>query len=488
MCGVVGVIGEKHAAQEIHRALFALQHRGQDAAGILSYDFIEKTFHLDKDAGLVADVFDKESIENLKGQMAIGHTRYSTLGSTNKSEVQPFLTNFPYGIGMVHNGNLVNYEETKEELRNDLCRWTLTKSDLEILLNFLSHNLSTQANKGTDLFQIFSSSYKKLYEQVKGAYSVVGMIAEKGMFAFTDPNGIRPLMLGTKVIQTEKGEQKAYCLTSEKQVFNYLGYSFERDLEPGEFVLIYDGKIQTTRGFAENARPCMFEWVYFASAESAWHGRSVYEVRLNLGKELAQSVRSAINMGHLQPDIVAPIPDTSRTAAVSLAEELGIPYREVLIKNRYIQRSFILNETKRDKAVDLKLGLVESEIKGKKILLVDDSIVRGTTAKKIILLLKNAGAAAVYLASTCPPVRYPCFYGIDFPDSNELVAHNKTVSDIESRLGADAVIYLPLLALKRAIGLNQLCSACLDGNYPVKVDQEKYMQSRLSNLKEGVRV
>lgn len=484
MCGVVGLIGEAKAGEKLYPALFALQHRGQDAAGILSFEFSRGEFHLEKDLGLVAQVFPNERLLRLKGSMALGHTRYSTIGTVAKEDLQPLVLSYPNGLGMVHNGNVTNYSEILEYVRKRRSRWTFTRNDLEILLHMMSMGISDRLDNG-EIFNadVLAKAARDVVTQVKGAYSIIGMIADQGMFAFCDSQGIRPLLIGRK---WQDGKY-SYCLASEKQVFFGLGYEYWRDLGPGEFVFIDQNLNFFSFPLAEKqARPCMFEWIYFAGAETEWHGRPVYEVRLRLGEILAEETQRKMQEEHFQVDIVAPVPDTSRAAALRLAEVLKKPYREVLIKNRYVQRSFIVNEPEVRKAmVNLKLLPVESEIRGKKILLVDDSIVRGTTSARIIQLLREAGADKVYLASTCPPIRHPCFYGIDFPDGESLVAHDKSEEQVARLLGVDALIYFPLSSLKKAIGLESLCTACLDGDYPVPVSKSEFLETRGRNIGGG---
>lgn len=475
MCGVVGLIGEEQAGEKLYPALFALQHRGQDAAGILSYDFERSQFHLEKDPGLVEDVFSSERRKRLRGGMALGHTRYSTIGSVDKEDIQPIFLSYPYGIGMVHNGNVTNYDEIADHLRHRKLRWTFSRNDLEILLHMTAVGLAARKDN-QDLATSLAEAIKELLEQVQGAYSAIGMLADQGMFAFCDKNGIRPLLIGRK----KRGGKYSYCFASEKQVFFGLGYDYWRDLRPGELVFVdREQEIHSFLLSEKKPRPCMFEWIYFAGSETEWHGRPVYEVRLKLGEILAEECRKK----GLDIDVVAPVPDTSRAAACRLAETLGKPYREVLIKNRYVQRSFIVNEPEvRRLMVNLKLSPVQSEIKGKKILLVDDSIVRGTTSARIVRLLRDAGAEKVYLASTCPPIRHPCFYGIDFPEGESLVAYKRTEEEVARLLEVDGLVFLPLGRLKEGLGLSSLCSACLDGDYPVPVSSENFLKTRNLNI------
>ncbi len=481
MCGVVGIIGPEEAAKEVFLGLFTLQHRGQDAAGILSYNEGEGPgFHLYKDNGLVESVFNEEIVNRLPGRMAIGHTRYSTVGKSGDTrDIQPLVLNYPYGIGMAHNGNLVNYYPLVEKLRRERHRMPLTNSDLEVIQNLFADAL-LEAGGGIDeklSFAQLETAVNSVMKSAIGGYSVVSMIAGQGMFAFRDPKGIRPLILGKReaMVRDATGalvKKDAYCVTSEMVLLNFLGYEPIGDLQAGELIFVdLEGKLERkVLPLAQTPTPCMFEWVYFAGAESVLEGKPVYNARLELGKGLARKIRSHIDRGEMKPDIVVPVPETSRIAAIALAEELGLPYREVLIKNRYIQRSFILNTPeKRAKAVDLKLNPVRSEIEGKNVLLVDDSIVRGTTSKRLVDLVRRAGAKEVYFVSTCAPIRNPCYYGIDFPSTEELIATGRDEKQIAEALNADQVIYLDQERLREAIGLKSLCMACLDGKYPTDI-------------------
>jgi amidophosphoribosyltransferase len=481
MCGVVGIVGPEEAAKEVFLGLFTLQHRGQDAAGILSYDEGEGPgFHLFKENGLVESVFNEEIVNRLPGRMAIGHTRYSTVGnSDNKSDIQPLVLNYPYGIGMAHNGNLVNYYSLVEKLKRERRRMPLTNNDLEVIQNLFADALleGGAGNEEKLRFDQLERAVGSVMKQAVGGYSVVSMIAGQGMFAFRDPKGIRPLILGRRetMVRDANGslvKKPAYCITSEMILLSFLGYEAVGDLKAGELVFVdLEGKIERkVLGPPQTPTPCMFEWVYFAGAESVLEGKPVYNARLALGKGLAARVKECVASGEMTPDIVVPVPETSRIAAIALAEDLGLPYREVLIKNRYIQRSFILNTPeKRTKAVDLKLNPVKSEIEGKNVLLVDDSIVRGTTSKRLVDLVRRAGAKEVYFVSTCSPIRHPCYYGIDFPSPEELIATGREESQIAQALNADKVIYLDQESLREAIGLPSLCMACLDGKYPTDV-------------------
>lgn len=492
MCGVVGLIGTPEAAREAFLGLTTLQHRGQDAAGILTYN--ADGFHRVKNIGLVDSVFTRENMETLTGNLAVGHARYATIGRGDLNDVQPFVLSYPFGIGMVHNGNLVNVGQLTDELKKKSRRHLLTRSDTEIILNLFAESLassvSTESLDGEPElgFDQICSAVSEVFGRVNGSYSIVTLVAGQGLVAFRDPNGIRPLVWGKrKSRRTEEGVQEgglptgeAHMVASESVALAFLGYDEIRDIAPGEVLFIdMKGRVRTQVLKQSGRNHCMFEWVYFASPESVIDGVPVYGARINLGRHLAGLVKKQIAEGRIEPDLIVPVPETSRIAAIALAEELGIPYREVLIKNRYIKRTFILDsQEKRQKAVNLKLSPVRSEIQGKRVLLVDDSIVRGTTSKKIIDLVRQAGAKAVYFVSTCPPIQHPCYYGIDFPMESELLAHNRKAAEIERELGADAVIYQDEDGLKGSIlraGKADFspCMACLNGKYPTDVTSAK---------------
>jgi amidophosphoribosyltransferase len=492
MCGVIGITGSYDeskvpywAAYEAYRGLLTLQHRGQDAAGILSYDKDRRKFYGHKDLGLVSKAIESQHLETCTGNMAIAHTRYATVGSDGVGDLQPMVTGFPFGVGMIHNGNILNYHSLAEELGEKHDLQMLTNNDLELILHLWCQKIQEQrgnTNQGIS-FDMIKNSAKDIMLRANGAYALVGMLAGVGMFALRDPSGIRPLMLGRR--EGVKGAE--YCLASETLALNFLGFDFVRDISPGEVILISEkGEIQSSIVLEKEKKShCMFEWIYFAGAESQLEGRSVYGTRLNLGKVLSEKVQKAIESSEIKPDFVCPVPDTSRTASISLAENLSIPYREGLIKNRYIQRSFILNtQDKREKAVELKLSPVRSEIEGKNILLVDDSVVRGTTSKKIIELLKKFGAKEITLAITCPPLRYGCFYGIDFPSEQDLIANGKDEDAIAKWVGANKVIYLDEEDLKTAIGTDDLCMACVNNKYPTDVTEGKRFAQNRNSLKK----
>lgn len=501
MCGVIGVIGPLEveqslswAAYEAYRGLLTLQHRGQDAAGLLSWDAVSGKFFQHKDLGLVADVFNQERLDRMRGQISIGHTRYATAGSDDKEDLQPLALGFPLGVGMAHNGNLVNAASLSQELTDKYQLQFMTSNDLEVLLNLWCTSLLEQ-DDGVDKKFTFPKAQKaaqRIFDEAVGGYAVVGMVAGEGLFALRDPDGIRPLVLGEKVVVDQHGiEAKSYCICSETNALNFLGHTYVKDIAPGEMIFIdLKGRVQSTLEVANGPKktisPCMFEWIYFSGAESTIEGRSVYQARLNLGKRLAIKCQTLIDEGLLKPDVVCPVPDTSRTACFALSEDLKVPYREVLIKNRYIQRSFILNSQEaREKAVELKLSPVRSEIEGKNLLLVDDSIVRGTTSKKIIALLKRFGAKDITLAVTCPPIRYACYYGIDFPSQDELIAGQNAAELIAQFIGANRVVFLDESDIIEAIQLPNLCMACLNKDYPTSVSEGQAFGENRRKTKGG---
>ncbi|MEO5971436.1 MAG: amidophosphoribosyltransferase [Bdellovibrionia bacterium] len=476
MCGIVGLIGTQEAAKEAFLGLTTLQHRGQDAAGILTYDSLG--FHSVKSTGLVESVFTRENMSSLTGNMALGHARYSTIGRGDLIDVQPFLISYPFGIGMVHNGNIVNCNELAKDLRTRGRRHMLTHSDTEIVLNLFAEGLAQfpVGDGSSNLnFDHICASVQDIFKRVNGSYSIVTLIADQGLVAFRDPYGIRPLVLGRKKVESGGF---AHIVASESVSLPFLGYEMVRDIKPGEVLFIdLEGGIHSRVLDQRKARHCMFEWVYFASPESVIDEVPVYGARINLGRNLAHLIQEQMIKKKIEVDIVVPVPETSRIAAIALAEVLRIPYREVLIKNRYIKRTFILDsQEKRQKAVNLKLSPVRSEIEGKRVLLVDDSIVRGTTSRKIIELVRSAGASKVYFVSTCPPIQNPCYYGIDFPVESELIASGRDLASIEKELSADGVIYQDLEGLERSIteassGTTPatICMACLNGKYPTDI-------------------
>ncbi len=482
MCAVVGLIETKtsseiNLAEDAYQVLTALQHRGQDASGMVSFDQESTRFHSHKKLGLVSNVFKKDDLSKFKGNVLIGHNRYTTVGYNREWDVQPMFSGFPLGIALAHNGNTINLHELKTKLQEEEKIQSLTSSDLECFLNlynlFISKEISF--NKKSITYELLIDVSKKVVDIVNGSYALVGLIANFGLFGLRDPNGIRPLVLGKK-----KGR---YCLASESGGIDFADFKFIRDIKPGECIFIdFHGNIHSTILKKSKRAHCMFEWVYFAGAESFIEGKAVYQGRLNLGKLLGRQIQKLISTNEIQPDLVSPVPDTGRTAAMALSEVINVPYRECLIKNRYAQRSFILNSQKiRDEMIQRKLVPIKSEIEGKNILLVDDSIVRGTTSKKIIQLLRKYGVNKVYFASTCPPITHSCFYGIDFPSSSELAAYGRDISEVNEDIGigADKVIYLTLENLNEALLKGKMCTGCLTGQYPTETKHgELFAQNR----------
>jgi amidophosphoribosyltransferase len=438
MCGLVGLVGKGDVGPDIYDALTVLQHRGQDAAGIMTCR--GGRFNQRKSEGLVRDVFRQDHMQRLKGPMGIGHVRYPTAGSSGPALAQPFYVNSPYGIALAHNGNLTNSDQLARELFQDDLRHLNTDSDSEVLLNIFAHELQTLGKlspTAEDIFQAVTAVHRRC----NGGYAAVALVVDYGVVGFRDPNGIRPLVVGERV--TEAGSE--YMLASESVALDVLGFRLIDDVAPGEAVFI-DARGQLhRRQCAENPRlsPCIFEHVYFARPDSMMDGVSVYKTRIRQGEALAHKIQ------RLRPDhdidVVIPIPDTSRIAGQALASELGIKFREGFMKNRYIGRTFIMpGQSQRKKSVRQKLNPVPLEFEGKNVMLVDDSIVRGTTCRQIIQMARDAGAAKVYFASAAPPVRYPNVYGIDMPSASELIAHNRSVEEICALIGADWLVFQDL--------------------------------------------
>ncbi len=463
MCGIVGVVSNAPVNQLIYDALLLLQHRGQDAAGIVTQQ--ERKFSMHKAKGMVKDVFRTRNMRSLLGNCGLGQVRYPTAGNAfSEEEAQPFYVNAPFGIVLVHNGNLTNAHALKAELFNTDHRHINTESDSEVLLNVLAHEIE-KTTRGLPLqpMDIFAA-VRNVHKRVKGSYAVIALIAGHGVLAFRDPYGIRPLCMGTN------GDGNV-MLASESVTLEGSSFTFERNVDPGEAVFVdLQGKVHAQQ-CAETPQlsPCIFEFVYLARPDSVMDGISVYQARLNLGETLAKRVISTVPPSEI--DVVIPIPESSRPSAAQLAQLLGLPYREGFVKNRYVGRTFIMpGQGVRKKSVRQKLNVIASEFKGRNVLLVDDSIVRGTTSKEIVQMARDAGARKVYLASAAPPVRFPNVYGIDMPTSSELVAHNRTVEQVREIIGCDALIYQDVDGMKKAIGSlsNKLAgfdASCFDGIY-----------------------
>ncbi len=464
MCGIFGVAGSKEASSEIYLGLMHLQHRGQDATGITTCNVESGEVYRVKDVGLVSEVFNEENINSLKGTIGIGHTRYPTVGVGDRGEVQPFFVKKPDGLGLAFNGNIVNYPLLKKKMKEEGRVYLTSNSDAEVMLQIFAD----EYEKSTGMDSVFNA-VKKVHDEVIGGYAVIMIIAEKGILAFKDQNGIRPLVMGEKDVNGKK----SYAFASESIALTIQGYNNITDLKPGEAVFAgNNGDIQRRIIDADKAASCVFEWVYFSTVESTIDGKPVYEIRKKLGQVLAEKITR--KWPDLEIDAVMPVPDTSRSAANSLAKVLGVPYEEGLIKNRYVGRTFIMPAQKmRDNAVKLKLKPVESVIKGKNVMIVDDSIVRGTTSKRIVKLAHDSGAKKVYFVSTFPPITSPCFYGIDFQRSEELIASNKTIDEVEKELGADKLIYMDVGGLENALGTKELCTGCLTEKYPTSTKHVK---------------
>ncbi|MEX1079930.1 MAG: amidophosphoribosyltransferase [Homoserinimonas sp.] len=476
MCGIVGIVSSEPANQLIYDSLLLLQHRGQDSTGIATAD--GASFHMHKAKGQVREAFRTRDMRGLPGTMGLGHVRYATRGvAENEGEAQPFYVNAPYGIVLVHNGNLTNTRELSEELFHVDRRHLNTSSDTELLVNVLAHELQEQVS-GIDLDpdQVFAA-VARVHERVEGSYAAIALIAGHGLLAFRDPFGIRPLVLGrrtTGLVGTE------WTVASESLVLESGGYDYVRDVEPGEAIFIAVNGEMVSRQCARNPRlvPCSFEYVYLARPDSVMNGISVYEARLRLGNRLADTIAQYTPLGDI--DVVMPIPDSSRPAAMQVAQKLGIEYREGFYKNRYVGRTFIMpGQAERKRSVKQKLNAMGSEFRGKNILIVDDSIVRGTTSKEIIEMARQAGANKVTFTSAAPPVRYPHVYGINMPSRQELVAHGRKIPEINTELGADHLIFQEVADMEAAIiegsTVESLEMSCFTGDYVTGTVTPEYL-------------
>jgi amidophosphoribosyltransferase len=471
MCGIIGIVGRGPVNQAIYDGLTVLQHRGQDAAGIVTCDG-GKLF-LRKDNGLVRDVFRTKHMARLKGRMGIGHVRYPTAGTSSSAEAQPFYVNSPFGITLGHNGNLTNAGSLKHELFVQDRRHINTASDSEILLNIFAQELLRQDKLRIDADDVFAA-VSGVHRRCRGAYAVVAMITDYGIVAFRDPYGIRPVVYGGR----ETAEGPEYMVASESVALDALGYELVRDLEPGEALYIdLSGRVHT-RQCADDPvlSPCIFEYVYFARPDSLIDDVFVHRARMRMGKKLAEKIQR--DWPDHDIDVVIPIPDTSRTSALELAHDLGVKYREGFIKNRYIGRTFIMpGQQMRKRSVRQKLNAIDLEFKDKNVLLVDDSIVRGTTSEEIVQMARDAGARKVYFASASPPVRYPNVYGIDMPAASELIAHGRSEEEVREAIGADRLIYQDLGDLIEAVRkgnprLTRFDCSVFDGEYVAQISTD----------------
>ena len=467
MCGIVGVISKSPVNQLIYDALLLLQHRGQDAAGIVTA--MGTKFFMHKARGMVRDVFRTRNMRALPGTLGLGQVRYPTAGNAySEEEAQPFYVNAPFGVVLVHNGNITNAHALKKELIDIDRRHLNTESDTEVLINILAHELQAAAHDlpltPVEVFKAVSAVHRR----VKGSYAVVALIAGYGLVAFRDPNGIRPLCLGSIEVA---GKDTEWMVASESVALEGNGYHLVRDVAPGEALFItLDGELHSQQcAVAPSLNPCVFEFVYLARPDSVIDGISVYHARLNMGETLAQRVISTMPPSDI--DVVIPIPESSRPSAMQLAQRLGKPYREGFVKNRYVGRTFIMpGQATRKKSVRQKLNAIGMEFKGRNVLLVDDSIVRGTTSREIVQMAREAGASKVFMASAAPPVRFPNVYGIDMPTKTELIAHGRTMDEIRDYIGCDALIYQDVDAMKRAVhalrpDLKGVEASCFDGHY-----------------------
>ncbi len=486
MCGIVGIVSKSQVNQMLYDGLTVLQHRGQDAAGIVTAD--GRTFHMHKDKGLVRDVFRTRDMRGLTGNMGIGHCRYPTAGSAaSAAESQPFYVNSPFGVVLGHNGNLVNTAELQTELFLGDLRHVNTNSDSEVLLNVLAHELA-QAARGVrlDAGAIFKA-VAGVHRRAKGAYAIVAMIAGYGMLAFRDPNGIRPLVIGKRDI--ESGVE--YMVASESVAIDVLNFTLMRDVAPGEAIFVDLSGNFFAHQCAENPslNPCIFEYVYLARPDSVIDGISVYETRSRMGNSLAKKILR--DFPNIEIDVVIPIPDTSRPSALEVAQVLGVKYREGFIKNRYIGRTFIMpGQDERKKSVRQKLNAMAIEFNDKNVLLVDDSIVRGTTSKEIVQMARDCGAKKVYFASAAPPVRFPNVYGIDMPTRGELIATGRDAAQIAEAIGADAIFYQELDDLVKDIrhcnpAITVFDASCFDGKYITGGVSAEYLAGIESSRRNG---
>lgn len=486
MCGILGVVAKTSVNQILYDGLLLLQHRGQDAAGIVTS--VSNTFHMHKGPGLVTDVFRTRNMRSLSGEAGIGHCRYPTAGSAfNAGESQPFYVNSPFGIVLGHNGNLTNSDELKEEMFRQDLRHINTNSDSEVLLNVLAHELE-QAARGVRLDpETIFTAVENVHRRCRGAYAVVVMISGYGLLAFRDPFGIRPLIYGHS--KTQQGTD--YLVASESVALTACGFDPVRDVAPGEAIFIdLSGKLHTKQ-CAANPRlaPCLFEYVYLARPDSVMDGASVYEARLNMGRHLARKIQRVLPRHDI--DVVIPVPDTSRPSALEIAKVMNISYREGFVRNRYIGRTFIMpGHTVRKKSVRQKLNVMGTEFKGKNVLIVDDSIVRGTTSREIVQMAREAGAKKVYFASAAPAVRFPNVYGIDMPTRQELIAPDRSDEEIAREIRADMVIYQDLDALKASItevnpALTEFETSCFDGIYVTGDVTREYLAKLEKNRAAG---
>ncbi len=481
MCGIIAVSGFRDVIQDLYDGLIVLQHRGQDAAGIVTFD---NQFHLKKSNGMVRDVFHSRSLSRLKGPMGIGHVRYPTAGCSSEFEAQPFFVNSPFGMALAHNGNLTNADRLSREIREQDYRHLNTTSDSEVLLNVFSLALRKQRPSNLTPDHVFRA-IKTVFRRCKGAYSAVALIGGHGIVGFRDPHGIRPLQLGKR----KYGMKEEYMIASESTVFKALDYEFIRDIRPGEVVFIdRHNRLHSRVVKKGDLSPCLFEWVYLAAPDSTIDGVNVYKARVRMGEALAEQIRKS----GIRIDSVIPIPDTGRPAAAGLADRLKVRYREGFVKNRYIGRTFIMpGQEIRKRSLNFKLHPIELEFKGNNVLLVDDSIVRGNTSRKIVEMARKAGAKKVYFASASPPIIGPDPYGIDLPTTGELIAADHSIAEICKAIGADGLFYTTVDDLHKAVrignpNIKHFSEGCFTGKYPTP-EVNKKMLIRLGCMRNTTR-
>jgi amidophosphoribosyltransferase len=474
MCGILGISGFEDVSGELVNGLVSIQHRGQDAAGVLTYN--DGRFHMHKGSGYVSDVFRKVDLSRLAGNIGLGHVRYATVGSTESIDAQPFAVNYPFGIAMVHNGNVINFVKLREVLNDEYHRMVETSNDVELLLYTFATYLQEKNLKSISLEDIYGS-VEFVQEHVKGAYSCITYIKSIGFLAFTDPYGIRPLIMGKK--ETIKGTK--YIFSSETAVFDYLGYEYVRDLEAGEVVFIdSENNVHSRILTRKKSSFCVFEYIYFAREDSVFKERLVASERVRMGKALKERIEES----GVKPDIIIDVPTSAYFFASGLAEKLDVPYRRGLAKNRFVGRSFISpTEELRRRVVRQKLNPIRDIVRDKKIAVIDDSIVRGTTSRHIVNLLKEYGAKEVYFISASPPVKFPCIYGIDMSVKKELIAANNTVEEIAEKLCCEKVIYQTVEGLRELYKDMTICDACFSGEYPTGITQEILDQIEEEKLK-----
>ena len=488
MCGIAGIYSHKSVAAELYDCIIHLQHRGQDAAGIMTYD---DRMHKEKGMGLAKEIFNEENMNLLTGNIGISHNRYPTHGGFSHGEVQPFWTSVPYGIALAHNGNLTNYQELAEEITKQDSRYLNTNSDTEVLLHLFADQLHEDKppESSEEFFKLLCGAVSTIFNKVKGAYSVTAMIIGKGLVVFRDPNGIRPLVKGER---SNGNGGKDFIFASENSMFYSLGYEPKGTVLPGELIYVNnEGQVFNRRLVQKEFNPCIFEYVYFARPDATLNDVSVYRARLRMGQNLAQAWKE--KHPEKNPDIVIPAPSTANTAALSFAHELGVRYSEGLYKNTFIGRTFIMpGQVERKKSVKYKLVPQELEIRDKKVLIMDDSIVRGNTSREIVRMLRDFGAREVYFAVACPPVKSPCFYGVDMPTRDELIAGNKSEKEIEKYLEVDTLLYQEIDSLVEAVTrkgdhhIDRPCMACLDGQY-VGNDVDDAKMDEMETMRENDR-